>query len=157
MYLCWSFNSTNTLFHILHSVYVFSEFWVSFEFLNILVLTSPLQLCFLNNMLHVQTQAPNSLTWKTVFASLCNHTRLPGAFCSDKATLLGARVPFCTVMVFLLAIATAWLEMQHRQHAHSTGERGGAGVSKIMTWKTSKKNPIQAAKRHSPYDFIHMN
>lgn len=95
MYLCWSFSSTNTLFHILHSVYVSSEFP------NVLVLTSPLQLCFLNNTSHVQTQAPNSLPWKRVFASLCN-TRLPGAFCSDKATLQGACVPFCAVMVSLL-------------------------------------------------------
>lgn len=112
MYLCWSFNCTNKLFHTLHSVYVSSEFP------NILGLTSPLQLCLLNN-----TACPNTSTqlpvMENMFASLCN-TRLPGAFCSDKATLLGARAAFCTLMVSLLATATAWLEMQHR----GTGKRG---------------------------------
>lgn len=135
MYLCWSFNSTVS--HLTLSLCIFP---------NILVLTSPLRLCFLNNMLHVRTHALNSLSWKTVFASLRN-TRLPGAFCSDKATLLGAHVPFYTVIVFLLATAPAWLEMQHRWHVYSTGEQGGGGVSKITTQKTSKKNPIQAANK----------
>lgn len=144
MYLCWSFNSTKTLFHILHSVYVSSEFP------TVLVLTSPLQLCFLNNTSRVQTQAPNSLSWKRVFASLCN-TRLPGAFCSDKATLLGACVLFCTVMVFLLATATGGLEMQHRQTDRQTAcsfhwGTGRRGSAERMTQKTSKKY-IQASHK----------
>lgn len=59
-------------------------------------------------------------------------------------------VPFCTVMVSLLATATAGLEMKHRtdrEHGHSTGEQGEGGVSKIMTQKASKKHPIQAANK----------
>ena len=140
MYWCRGFNSTDTLFHILHSVYVVSEYWVFFEFSNILVLNSPVQFCFLNNTSHVQAWVPNSLSQRTVFTSLCN-TRVPGAFRFDKATLLGVCVPFCTGMVFLLATVTVWLKMQHRQYVHFIGEWGE--LSKIMKWKTSKKIPFK--------------